>query len=164
MRWSTCAAVVVLGHSGCGALTGAVDVFLNPSDYLPLATQHSLRNILDRLLAVVQACAQKLVATFGSDIAGSPGYRQALIEAATVTNAALAAYSIQQELRVDESADLQAVYGVYLIESREVWTPQIGAATGAGLSVAPHDPAGFLELGDAIVRSERIASLIRSKA
>jgi len=80
-----------------------------------------------------------------------------------VTNAALAAYSIQQELRVDESADLQAVYGVYLIESREVWTPQIGAATGAGLSVAPHDPAGFLELGDAIVRSERIASLIRSK-
>ena len=61
--------IVVLGHSGCGALTGAVDVFLKPSDYLPLATQHSLRNILDRLLAVVQACAQKLVAAF--DLASS---------------------------------------------------------------------------------------------
>ena len=31
--------VVVLGHSGCGALTTAVDVFLNPGDYLALATQ-----------------------------------------------------------------------------------------------------------------------------
>src|SRR5215208_4386499 len=42
--------IVVLGHSGCGALAAAVDVFLSPSDYLPLATQHSLRNVLDRLL------------------------------------------------------------------------------------------------------------------
>ena len=34
--------VVVLGHSGCGAVTAAVDVFLNPADYLPFATKHSL--------------------------------------------------------------------------------------------------------------------------
>src|SRR5262245_888826 len=39
--------IVVLGHSGCGALTTAVDVFLNPAGYLPLATKHSLRNIVD---------------------------------------------------------------------------------------------------------------------
>ena len=150
--------VVVLGHSGCGALTGAVDVFLNPSGYLTLSTQHSLRNILDRLLAVVQACAQKLVATFGSGITGSPGYRKALIEAATVTNAALAAYSIQQELIARDEAEMQAVYGIYLIETREVWTPQ----TGAGLSVPPGDAAGFLALGDAIAKSERMASHIAS--
>ena len=29
--------IVVLGHSGCGALTAAVDVFLNPGDYLAIA-------------------------------------------------------------------------------------------------------------------------------
>src|SRR5207244_10757001 len=29
--------IVVLGHSGCGALTTAVDVFLHPADYLSLA-------------------------------------------------------------------------------------------------------------------------------
>jgi carbonic anhydrase len=150
--------VVVLGHSGCGALTEAVDVFLNPSDYLPLATQHSLRNLLDRLLAVVQASAQKLVEIFGSDIVGSPGYRKALIEAATVTNAALTAYSIQQELIIRDSARVQAVYGIYLIETREVWTLQ----TGAGLSAPPGDAAGFLALGDVIAKSERIASHIAS--
>src|SRR5262249_54001276 len=37
--------IVVLGHSGCGAVTTAVDVFLNPAQYLPLATKHSLRSI-----------------------------------------------------------------------------------------------------------------------
>jgi carbonic anhydrase len=154
--------IVVLGHSGCGALTGAVDVFLNPSEYLRLATHHSLRGILDRLLAVVQACAQKLVATFGSGIVGSLGYRKALIEAATITNAALAAYSIQQELAIGDSAGIQAVYGIYLIKTREVWTPQMNNAAGAALSAPPRDPAGFLELSDAIVKSERIVSLVNS--
>ena len=52
--------IVVLGHSGCGALTTAVDMFLNPGNYLPLAAKHSLRNILDRLLLVVQTSARKL--------------------------------------------------------------------------------------------------------
>ena len=46
--------VVVLGHSGCGAVTTAVDVFLNPGNNLSIVTEHSLRNILDGLLVVVQ--------------------------------------------------------------------------------------------------------------
>ena len=57
--------VVVLGHSGCGALTAAVDMFLSPDNYLTLATKHSLRSILDRALLVVQASANKLLSTFG---------------------------------------------------------------------------------------------------
>ena len=65
--------VVVLGHSGCGAITSAVDVFLNPGDYLTVATKHSLRNILDRSLLVVQASANKLVSTFGTDVITQPG-------------------------------------------------------------------------------------------
>src|SRR5207342_3649559 len=52
--------IVVLGHSGCGAVSAAVDVFLDPTRYLALATSHSLRNILDRLLVVVQASAKRM--------------------------------------------------------------------------------------------------------
>ena len=33
--------IVVLGHSGCGALTAAVDVFLNPENYLSLLPARS---------------------------------------------------------------------------------------------------------------------------
>ena len=81
--------IVVLGHSGCGAVSTAVDLFLNPRDYLQLATAHSLRSILDRLLVVIQACAKKLVETFGPDVVHRHGYRMALVEAAIVANAAL---------------------------------------------------------------------------
>jgi carbonic anhydrase len=153
--------IVVLGHSGCGAVTSAVDVFLDPSDYLSLATKHSLRNILDRLLVVIQTCARKLTTTFGPEIVHRPGYRQALIEASIVTNAALAAYSIQEGVRTNDAGELRAVYGVYLLETREVWAPRPGDTKTVGLAAAPHDLAGFVDLGAAIVRSERIAGLLR---
>lgn len=152
--------IVVLGHSGCGALTTAVDVFLNPGDYLPLATKHSLRNILDRLLLVVQTSARKLLATFGPDVALRPGYRKALIEASIVTNAALAAYSIQQEFGGSAPTEMRTAYGVYLLETREVWAPCPGNMQGIGLAAAPQDLSGFVELGEAIVQSRRIASYI----
>ena len=153
--------IVVLGHSGCGAITTAVDVFLNPGDYLTVATKHSLRNILDRSLLVIQASANKMLSTFGSDVARNPGYRQALIEASIVTNAALAAYSIQQEFETSGQTEMRAVYGVYLLETREVWAPRLSNVKGIGLAAAPRDLAGFAELGNAVVQSERIASYIK---
>ena len=152
--------IVVLGHSGCGALTTAVDVFLNPGDYLPLATKHSLRNILDRLLLVVQTSAKRLLAAFGPDVVLRPGYRKALIEVSIVTNAALAAYSIQQELGDSEPTGLRTVYGVYLLETREVWVPRLGNTEGLGLAAAPQDLGGFVALGEAVVQSSRIATYI----
>ena len=156
--------IVVLGHSGCGALTTAVDVFLNPGDYLPLATKHSLRNILDRLLLVVQASAKRLLAAFGPDVVLRPGYRKALIEVSIVTNAALAAYSIQQELGDSEPTGLRTVYGVYLLETREVWVPRLGNTEGLGLAAAPQDLGGFVALGEAVVQSSRIATYINRES
>lgn len=153
--------IAVLGHSGCGALTTAVDMFLNPGDYLTLATKHSLRNILDRSLLVVQASANKLLSTFGPEVVHNPGYRQALIESSIITNAALAAYSVQQEFEAGEWTEIRAVYGVYLLETREVWAPRLNDTRGIGLAPAPHDAAGFVDLGNAVVRSDRISSFLR---
>ena len=152
--------IVVLGHSGCGAVSAAVDVFLNPGLYLPLVTRPPLREILDRLLVVVHASARKLAAAFGPDIVRREGYRRALVETSIVTNAALAAYSVQQE--IGQSA-LQAAYGVYLLETREVWTPSPGHPDGAGLAPAPIDLAGFEKLGDAMVKSSRITALLAAE-
>jgi carbonic anhydrase len=154
--------VVVLGHSGCGALTAAVDVFLNPIDYLSIVTKHSLRNILDGLLVVVQASAKTMLRVFGRDAERHPGYRRALIETSIVTNAALAAHTIQQELGTSDPTGLRAVYGIYLLETREVWTPPLGKIRGMGLAAPPRDPAEFTEFADAVVQSNRIASLIKT--
>ena len=90
--------VVVLGHSGCGALSAAVDAFLHPAGYLPLAADHSLRSVVDRQVIVVQASARRLRSEFGEHVTGHEGYREALIETSVVTNAAFTAYAIRQEL------------------------------------------------------------------
>jgi carbonic anhydrase len=156
--------IVVLGHSGCGALTTAVDVFLNPGDYLALAAKHSIRSILDRSLIVVQASANRLLSAFGDGVTRNPGYRQALIEASIVTNAALSAYSIQQEFVTHDQPELQAVYGVYVLETREVWAPSSGNVKGTGLASPPRDVAGFAAFSDAVVQSKRIASYLKSGA
>ena len=122
---------IVLGHSGCGALTSAVDVFLNPASYLSLARVHTLRGLLDRLLIVVHASAKRITALHGADVASRPGYRQALIETSIVGNAALSAHTLQAAL--DDVPGICAAYGVYLIDSREVWSPRAGSDACAGL-------------------------------
>jgi carbonic anhydrase len=152
--------IVVLGHSGCGALTTAVDVFLDPAKYLPLATKHALRSIIDRLLVVVQASSRGLRTTYGSDVARHPRYRQALTEASIATNAALAAYSIEQELGATDPKRLRAVYGVYLLETRRVWAPDPANIDGSALAAPPQEATKFVELGEAIGRSNRIRSLL----
>jgi carbonic anhydrase len=153
--------VVVLGHSGCGAVSAAVEVFLEPERYLALATSHSLRNIVDRLLVVVQASAKKLLETFGAGIARNPGYRDALIEMSIAINAALAAYTLQQEMGSGGPSGLRAVYGVYLLETRQVWAPLRGAAAWTGLADPPSDLADFTKLGNDVVQSARIRSLLK---
>ena len=150
--------IVVLGHSGCGAMAAAVDAYLEPAGYLVLASSHALRSVLDRELIVVQATAKRLASAFGANVIRRPRYREALIEASIVTNAALAAYAMQQELHDFDPLQLRAVYGVYLLQSRIVWTPS-GTAM-AGLAEPPRDPAGFLALSNAVIECDRIASMV----
>jgi len=149
--------IVVLGHSGCGAVSAAVDAFLDPKTYLSFAIKHSLRSILDRLLVVVNAAAMRLTAAFGPEVVRRPGYRAALIEVAIVSNAALAAYTLQQEIGAADDRDMRAAYGVYLLEGRQVWAPRTGSNKCEGLAYPPSD---FADFGDAVLRSERIVRLL----
>jgi carbonic anhydrase len=153
--------VVVLAHSGCGAVTAAVDVFLNPAGYLQIVTNHALRRILDNVLIVVQASSRKLAQIFGPGVTGRPGYREALIEASIAVNAALTAHTIRRDMAADTPIQIKTVYGVYLLESRRIWSPQKGAATWTGLAEAPGDSANFEALGDAIAHSSRIAAILK---
>jgi len=152
--------IVVLGHSGCGAVSAAVDAFLSPQTYLAFAAQHSLRGILDRLLVVVNAASMRMTAAFGPDVMSRPGFRAALIEVSVATNAALAAYTLQQELGAAGTRDIRAVYGVYLLEDRQVWAPRAGSSDCAGLAFPPADVAAFDDFGDSMLRTERIGRLL----
>ncbi len=152
--------IVVLGHSGCGAVTAAVDVFLDPASYLALASKHAIRALLDRLQVVVHASAKKMTAVLGPDVVRRPRYREALIEMSTVMNAALAAHTVQREIGGSEASGLRAAYGVYLLDTHEVWAPRCGSSEVQSLAPAPLDAQAFVELGDAVMRSDRFALLL----
>ncbi len=154
--------IPVLGHSGCGAVTAAVDVFLTPANYLTIATSHALRGIIDRLLVTVQASAKGMADILGPEVTQRPGYRRALIEVAILMNTALAAYTIQKELDPESPNGLCAVYGVYLLDTRQIWAPRGDGSKTGGLDHPPADRAAFAALGQAVVRSERITALLAS--
>jgi carbonic anhydrase len=156
--------IVVLGHSGCGAVSAAVDVFLNLEAYLSLAQKHSLRNMLDRLLVVIHAVAKRMAAIHGPEVTQRRGYREALIEAAIASNATLAAYTVQQEIGSGDPKGLRAAYGVYLLAERRIWAPRAGSAECDGLAYPPADFEAFGEFADALVRSDRIAALLEHGA
>jgi carbonic anhydrase len=156
--------IVVLGHSGCGAVSAAVDAFLSPRTYLSFAAQHSLRSILDRLLVVVNAAAMRMTAAFGPDVVHRPGYRAALIEVAVVSNAALAAYTLQQEIGAADSQEIRAAYGVYLLEDRQIWAPRAESSECAGLAYPPADVEVFSDFGNSVLRTERIARVLDAVA
>jgi carbonic anhydrase len=153
--------VVVLGHSGCGAVTAAVDLFMRPRGYLELFHSSSLRGILDRLLIVVQAAARELQGVYGAAVTESPQYRTALIETAVALNAALTAYTVERELGDGAPTGVRAAFGVYLIEARRVWAP-CENGDWSGLADAPDDIASFTDLCTVVARSERIKALLES--
>jgi carbonic anhydrase len=159
---ATLKCVVVLGHSGCGAVSAAVEVFLDPSHYLPISASHSVRNILDRLLIVVQASAKRLEEAFGPDVRHCPAYREALIETSVFSNAALAAYALQQEIGVDPRASIRTYFGVYLLETAEIWAPRSGSKRSMGLASPPNSLAQFTKYADAVMKSDRIAAILNA--
>ncbi|WP_376743385.1 carbonic anhydrase [Ensifer canadensis] len=79
----------ILGRSGCGAVSAAVDVYLEPAKYMQIMTQKDPRQILDSILIVIQLGATWLERVYGSEVVRRRGYRTTLIEVAIALNAAL---------------------------------------------------------------------------
>lgn len=153
--------VVVMGHSQCGAVTAAVDAFLRPRTYLPLAANYPLRAIVDGILVAVRSASLALEGAHGPRVTGRPGYRAALVEISVALNACLAAYALKQEL---ESPKLRVLFGSYDLASRSVRLPLAPAGRSSRLEIGlfppPRDADGFRELGLQLAGSASVASLL----
>lgn len=157
--------MVVLGHSGCGAVTAAVDVFLKPAQYLAFATSHPLRTIIDRVVVVVRGAARALEIVHGAEVSHQPGYRRTLIELAVAMNAALTAYTLEQELRrVSVGDPVTTVYGVYDLATRRINLPGFAGADGHNEGVALHNPPAdidsFAVLANQLAASDTFRALL----
>lgn len=153
--------LVVLAHSGCGAVTAAVDVFLKPAQYLAVASSHPLRSIVDRLIVIVRGASRALEQSWGDDVSRRPGYRRALIETTVVFNAALSAFTLRRELLANggREAGPIAVFGVYDLTSRRVHVPGYDRAE-ACLADPPNGCDDLAALGSRIAGSNYVRGLL----
>ena len=112
--------VLVLGHSGCGAVAAAVNAYLQPSGYAEIAFTHALRSLVDRIMLAVRTAARSLAEVYGADFRNEPGYRAALMETSVYLNAAITSFDLWREAQAKGRSDLEVVYGVFDISTLQV--------------------------------------------
>lgn len=149
------ALIVVLGHTGCGAVTAAVDLYLAPQDYPDLSFTHALRSLVDRVLIAVRGAAKTIARICGSNAKELSGYRDALIETAVYLNAALTAFDVRREVDLFEgSSRAGVVYGVYdIVDQRVRSRPDDGEDEPSPFAEVADSAAALEAIGDRIVRA-----------
>jgi carbonic anhydrase len=149
--------VVVLGHTNCGAVTAAVDMYLDPHDYPDLDLTHSLRSLIDRIMIAVRGSAKALERAGGPTVVHSPGYRAALLEISLYLNAALTSFDLRRELQASgDRAGIDVVYGVFDIITQRVRAMPDGVGTPgehSSFGTAPLQVQDFERLSADLVRS-----------
>lgn len=115
--------VVMLGHSGCGAVSAAVDSYLTPVKFWSKSVSPMLRSVTQRIFVAVREAANGLKEVWGPDCRNLPGYREALIETAVCINAAQAAFDLRQEVERAAKWEIEVLYGVHNIRTHQVSMP-----------------------------------------
>jgi carbonic anhydrase len=160
--------VVVLGHSGCGAVTGAVDAYLDPLKFWSKSTSTMLRTILQRIFVAVREAANGLDTVWGPQIREHPAYRETLIDASVNLNAAQMSYNLHFEVERAGKWEIEVLYGVFDLANHRVTSPQRlkeGVQNGAGgLAYAPTNPRDFKTLARELAESYRPHLLERDTA
>ena len=151
--------VVVLGHSGCGAVSAAVDMYQSPNAYAEIACTHALRSLVDRIQLAVRGASKGLERVTGGVMDHTTSaYRAALIETAVYLNAALTAYDLRREIHDLGMTNLEVVYGVYDLATLRIHSMPEKAQSSIGghglcFGHAPAHAEDFTELSTRIAES-----------
>jgi carbonic anhydrase len=161
-RLGTVRLLCVLGHTGCGAASAAVDAYLAPATYLGVAANLPLQAIVSPLIAPARGAADALRRVVGNDVADRPGYRAALIDLTATLHAALQAGILRRAFHNRLGDTLDAVYAVYNLASRRVGRPSTteGDEWQPGLFAPPDDKTGFDALARGLAGSRYITTLL----
>lgn len=142
--------VVVLGHSGCGAVTGAVDSYLMPLKFWSKSTSMMLRSIQERIFVAVREAANGIDEVWGPKAREQPNYRDALINTAVAVNAAMSAFDLRLEVERAAKWEIEVMYGVFNLHNHQVSMPpdpmQPVADENVHLEYSPANPRDFRSL------------------
>jgi carbonic anhydrase len=142
--------VIALGHTGCGAVTGAVDAYLQPSKFWSKSTSPGLKAILHRIFLAVREAANGLKEVWGVEAREMPGYREALVESSVCVNTAHAAFDLHQAVERAAKSQIEVLYGVHNIRNHQVCMPVDPEAAPSDqnvhLAASPTNPDDFRAL------------------
>jgi carbonic anhydrase len=142
--------IVVLGHSGCGAVSGAVDAYLRPLKFWSKTMSPMLRSLVQRIFVAVREAANGLEEVWGPEARNAPGYREALIESAVCINAAQTAFELRQDVERNGHWEIEVLYGVHNIRNHQVCMPVDPAVPRSDdnvrLALSPTNPGEFKTL------------------
>lgn len=149
--------VIVLGHTGCGAVNAAVASYLSPKTHANIAFSRSLRVVVNHILVAVRSAALSLEQVYGNDITYHPNYQTALAKIAVYMNTAIVALQLKQELKA-KTADV--VFGVYDLATSKVGFPHDHVENDVSLAPAPTDPQELVGLGLQLANTDSIHQLL----
>lgn len=95
---SSLQSVLVMGHTQCGAVAAAVDLYLRPSSFGEIAFSHAVRSLTDRIMLSVRKAASGLERCLGAKVRKHKRYREWLTTTSCFLNAAVTAYDLQREV------------------------------------------------------------------
>jgi carbonic anhydrase len=144
---------IVLGHTGCGAVTAAVDMYRSPSEFTNLSVRHPVRSLVDRIMLAVRASSRALHEQLGDADIPPDEFRQKLITASVYLNAAVTAFDVRREVRDIVGTSIEIAYGVYNVSrSRVSALPLTGDDDEVPTFLpAPNSADAFAELAGQIV-------------
>ena len=158
--------VVMIGHLGCGAVTGAVDSYLRPLKFWSKSMPPMLRTIIQRIFVAVREADNGLKESWGPDARDVPGYREALIDIAVCVNAAQAAFDLRQEVEQSAKWEIEVLYAVFSLHNHQVSMPVNPHAPvlpeNVNLAYAPTNPKEFNTLAVRMAEMLKPASLTGS--
>lgn len=145
---------IVLGHTCCGAVTAAVDMYLAPNDFMNVAFSHAVRSLVDRIMLAVRAASRALDEIRGSTDHDAPEYREQLLSAAVFINAAVTAFDLSREIRAQGGQKIAVAYSVYDVSMcRASANPYDASDEDAPVFLpAPADSGALYELAREIAR------------
>jgi carbonic anhydrase len=155
-HFPTIRSIVVLGHTMCGAVATAVDLFLEPKGYLDLATDLPMRSLVDRMQVSVRVASMALDAEYGPAVWQAPGYAWAMLEVAVYINSAYVAYGLRAGLAATGKPH-GVVYGVYDVNTCRV---SAGPQSASAFTAPPEDPDAFRLLSRALAKSPRVRDVL----
>ncbi len=139
--------VVMLGHLGCGAVTGAVDSYLRPLQFWSKSTSPMLRTIIQRIFVAVRESDNAIKEVWGPDCREMPSYRDVLVDIAVCVNAAHSAFDLRQEVERAAKWEIEVLYGVFSLRNHQVSMPvnprSPVAPENVNLAHAPTNPREF---------------------